>query len=1324
MDDPIYVTFEFRGNLEEEVTKVKLGIQGLRDESAGTYKRLIADSNEAFAAMSTNNKALAVSIQEDINSLRQLTAIQDSTNEALKNGTITATEYAEVKARLAVQEADLRQGIQENMNLLNEEIQKEKEAVGSYEEKQASLSRLEEAYKKLSAAERESATGTEMLSKIKELKKEVSDLDTAYEEATGGTQSLLQVIQSTPGPIGSMTSAIGKATKAAWAFIATPLGMILAAIAAALAAVTSWFRRTEEGENALAVASATFGQVLASLLDVVDKVGEWLYKAFTSPKGAIEALGDVVDFLVTNRLKAIPKIGQAIVKIFSKDWKEGFADFGNAVMQMSTGVEDYGKKVTAFAEDTYKKTEQSIELQKRRNALDEQERNWLVERANLETRVNELRDKAYDMSIPEAKRLAALKEALSINDQIYDKDIAIAKEKHEIIKVQNSLANSNKADLRAEKEAEAEISRLSGQRYSARRMMMRQTNTLNSQLAKEEAKTATELLKKELDKKKEEYALYYQQVEQLGKHSADQAYAGLIKQGASYREYLQNQINGLEKKDNRTKKDNDVLSFLYYEKSQVEGKKSAVDLLKEEITKLKTLYSDDLLKLKEKLLNLQTLNKGDNSETGAQKSTIIKDALKEADKDAQIKFKELLNTYQSGFQRLSTLEKDYQKDISFLRSQVTDKSTNEEKKRIEDAIKARTEAYGKSLLNEKDSLVDIDNLFGEREATFQSWANNITNFSLKQLMSMLEQAEKALNLARMQAGQNGELGENGETAKYRAQIIELQNRIKELTANTSKGTSTSYKDWKKVYDVLGSVNKELNDIGDNAGGSFGEIIKAASSITTSTLSMISSITTLANWSVEATKMAAEGATEAIIAVEKASVILAVISAAIQIISKIASAFSGLKDAERDHEEYMRILISLQEEYNNKLIKTGLLQDDIWGTDNIGNMINAIDMLGQSMDNYNNKLVEQQEAWKDPTGNFWTKLYKYGTIMGWAGMKPGQLLGVEDKGPGTADLKDNLRYITKKSSKGFLGIGGNHTKTMNLEDWVRENLKNPDGTPAELFYEDGRLNLEIAMSLVDGSGDRLAGQTKESLESLIEMEKTIREAEEAMRSYISDTFGSLGDSLSDAIVDAFRNGTDAAKTFRENITDILNDVGNQMVKNLFVKKAVEEYEKELEDVYKNYAKNKNNNSSTAEQQFNKELGQAAENFFGGALSAIEQGNKFLESYNEEMRKHGFETYKPEDKEDSRTAVAKGITSVSQDSFDEGLGIVHTLLIYADKTSSGVISINEMLVLGLSVLAEIRDNTSYCKKLEAIEKHVDAIKGYVQDITDNGTILRTP
>lgn len=113
VDEPLYVTFEFRGNLAEEVDRVKLGIAGLRNESARTYQRLIADSDEAFASMSKGNQRLAVSIQEDINSLRQLDAANKALDEGFARGTVTTLQYAEGKAKLAIQETDLRTGIQE-----------------------------------------------------------------------------------------------------------------------------------------------------------------------------------------------------------------------------------------------------------------------------------------------------------------------------------------------------------------------------------------------------------------------------------------------------------------------------------------------------------------------------------------------------------------------------------------------------------------------------------------------------------------------------------------------------------------------------------------------------------------------------------------------------------------------------------------------------------------------------------------------------------------------------------------------------------------------------------------------------------------------------------------------------------------------------------------------------------------------------------------------------------------------------------------------------------------------------------------------------------
>jgi len=483
-DEPLYVTFEFRGNLAEEVDRVKLGIAGLRNESARTYQRLIADSDEAFASMSKGNQRLAVSIQEDINSLRQLDAANKALDEGFACGTVTTLQYAEGKAKLAIQETDLRTGIQENIKVLKESIKQERLAEGSIESLHASLRKMEEAWRKMSAAERESAAGQELQEKIRSLKEELSGLESDAGGATSGLRQFQTQLESVPGPLGQTAAAIGKVTKAALAFIATPLGMALAAIAAGLAAVNSWFHRTEEGENALAVATAAFNQVLGSLLDVVDKVGEWLYKAFTEPKKALSDLADFLSGQLMNRLRAIGKAGEAVWKILTGDLKGGIADFSNAWAQGLTGIEDAGRKASAWMADTNEKIKESVELRKRRNALDVAERDLLVERSRMEARIGELRDKAYDMSLPEAERSKALKEAIRLTDDLFAKEQAIAREKYEITKAQNALANSNKADLRAEAEALAEVNRLEAQRYASRRMMLRQSNTLEGKASK------------------------------------------------------------------------------------------------------------------------------------------------------------------------------------------------------------------------------------------------------------------------------------------------------------------------------------------------------------------------------------------------------------------------------------------------------------------------------------------------------------------------------------------------------------------------------------------------------------------------------------------------------------------------------------------------------------------------------------------------------------------------------------------------------------------------------------------------------------------------
>ncbi|MCD8135854.1 MAG: hypothetical protein LUH01_07865, partial [Parabacteroides gordonii] len=414
-------------------------------------------------------------------------------------------------------------------------------------------------------------------------------------------------------------------------------------------------------------------------------------------------------------------------------------------------------------------------------------------------------------------------------------------------------------------------------------------------------------------------------------------------------------------------------------------------------------------------------------------------------------------------------------------------------------------------------------------------------------------------------------------------------------------------------------------------------------------------------------------------------------------------------------------------YNNELIKTRLFQDEVWGKNRIGDVLADIMALSDAITNYNSLLDEQQKAWEDPSGNFWKKLYKYGTIMGWAGMKPGQLMGVEEKGPGYTELVNNLRYITKKANKGFLGIGGNHTKTQDLRDWVKENLGD------DLFDENGRLNLTIAQELIDNHSDRLAGQTKENLEKLIEAQKLIEEAEKALTDYISDTFGTLGDGLTDTIVDIFRNGKDAAHDFKDDVIGVLEEVGAQMVRNLFVQQAVQQYEKDLEKVYKKYAETEDQN------QFTKELGQVTENFFSGAMTAIENGSKFLEFYQEEMKKHGFDLYKPEEEESSRTAVAKGIgPAVTQDSIDETNGrlmavtvILNEILLAVNRQADG----QDSVVLAMSDLKNasllINENVKIIKEnmsivifyLKNIDANTSRLKGIQEDIVSVRVAVET-
>ncbi|WP_282748613.1 hypothetical protein [Paraprevotella xylaniphila] len=181
---------------------------------------------------------------------------------------------------------------------------------------------------------------------------------------------------------------------------------------------------------------------------------------------------------------------------------------------------------------------------------------------------------------------------------------------------------------------------------------------------------------------------------------------------------------------------------------------------------------------------------------------------------------------------------------------------------------------------EEETLKAIDNEFAAREESFNSWADNVIDLSLEKLRELLNQAYQEM--------MNMEISDpdNPDLARKRAEVDTLRKSLekKEIEKEVSPGKST--KDWDKLYKVLTDVNDVFEEIGDTVGGTFGEIISLAGGIASSSLQAVGAIKAI---------------NAEMSALDKASAVLAAISAGMKIISGIGSFFKEKFGA--DYSEY-------------------------------------------------------------------------------------------------------------------------------------------------------------------------------------------------------------------------------------------------------------------------------------------------------------------------------------------------------------------------------------------------------------------------------------
>lgn len=82
---------------------------------------------------------------------------------------------------------------------------------------------------------------------------------------------------------------------------------------------------------------------------------------------------------------------------------------------------------------------------------------------------------------------------------------------------------------------------------------------------------------------------------------------------------------------------------------------------------------------------------------------------------------------------------------------------------------------------------------------------------------------------------------------------------------------------------------------------------------------------------------------------------------------------------------------------------------------------------------------------------------------------------------------------------------------------------------KLIDANGEFNKELAESIINTR--EMSDEDKAALQGMIDLAEQAEAAYDSLNDYMTDIFGELGNSMSNALVDAFKNGTDAPNHLR-------------------------------------------------------------------------------------------------------------------------------------------------------------------------------------------------
>lgn len=478
-----------------------------------------------------------------------------------------------------------------------------------------------------------------------------------------------------------------------------------------------------------------------------------------------------------------------------------------------------------------------------------------------------------------------------------------------------------------------------------------------------------------------------------------------------------------------------------------------------------------------------------------------------------------------------------------------------------------------SVLNPEDLreyTTTIQDIMDELEGRnpFQSLADRQRELAEaeRELAEAKRQLDAVMNGAKIVTGiKSTKLGADGlinieNTYLSAEDALKKYNKAKDKAYKSNNNFIKAEKRAKKSVDELANA---IKSIGDSIGGQSGEII-----------SLIGDVSLFASKSIDGITMVAKTGAEAMSAVEKASVILGIVSAGIQLLQKLNSL---LPTAESRYEEFAAKVAEINKlteavnEYRIAAIEARHAEEGWFSENGLKGLRNYREVHDEVFKAYKDKVNEQQAVYQNKKGGGWlTGSLGYGLLGGIDAIFGTNILGNKyDKN--TIEAIKNLRIETRGRSRGLFGSGifGHSQETEDLISWARNNGF------GELFGKDNLINKDAAKAIIDKYGDKLVGQTKETLEALVKLREKYDEYIEKLHEYVNSLYEPLVDKFVDSIWTWLSDGKDALKSFREYAGDTFKDIANDMLKSIVLSKIFgkgeNSYQSKINKAYEDYAK---------------------------------------------------------------------------------------------------------------------------------------------------------